>query len=305
MPAKISNPIDQLDGKVNKYRVLEQSNLSSPHHQVRYSLIQFILAHAHISSFQSLDGCRMGFRNRIARIRKRIQRPFSEHRMSLGRWTREKGKEAEQEGDQHGLKDDDQFDECRLGENKENLNDGERQVTSLFEMRLVLEPSLCKVVLTRLRNKKRPPPLTIVDHKEPGEESSFEQVDHFHLDRQLLHGLGDLRLASLPSPPVVVHEKGFLSMALSHGVTVDLTPRQALRVSNPVQASSIAISSCGRQLAFLHPTGWHFPKARCHFFLTQMFRENAAVWTQVWTQNRTTGMGQRFTSNRNQILFNR
>ena len=168
-------------------------------------------------------------------------------------------------------------------------------------MRLVFEPSLCKVVLTRLRNKKRPPPLTIVDHKEPGEESSFEQVDHYHLDRQLLLGLGDLRLASLPSPPVVVHERGFLSMALSHGVTVDLTPRQALRVSNPVQASSIAISSCGRQLAFLHPTGWHFPKPRCQFFLTQMFRENAAIWTQ----NRTTGMRQRFTSNRNEILFNR
>ena len=142
-------------------------------------------------------------------------------------------------------------------------------------MRLVFEPSLCKVVLTRLRNKKRPPPLTIVDHKEPGEESSFEQVDHYHLDRQLLLGLGDLRLASLPSPPVVVHERGFLSMALSHGVTVDLTPRQALRVSNPVQASSIAISSCGRQLAFLHPTGWHFPKPRCQLFLTKVFRENA------------------------------
>ena len=169
-----------------------------------------------------------------------------------------------------------------------------------LEMRLFLEPSLCKVVLTRLRNKKRPPPLTIVDHKEPGEESSFEQVDHYHLDHQLLLGLGDLRLASLPSPPVVVHERGFLSMALSHGVTVDLTPRQALRVSNPVQASSIAISSCGRQLAFLHPTGWHFPLPR-QFFLTQMFRENAAIWTQ----NRTTGMRQRCTSNRNEPLFNR
>ena len=303
MPSKISNPIVQLDGKDSKYRVLEQSNLSSPHFQVRYSLIQFALENAHISSFQSLmrHGCHMGFRNRIARIRKQIQRRFSEHKMSLGRWTREGGKEAEQEGDHHGLKDDDQFDECREGENKENKNNGERQVTSLFEMRLVLEPSLCKVALTRLRNKKRPPPLTIVDHKEPGEESSFEQVDHFHLDRQLLHGLGDLRLASLPSPPVFLHEKGFLSMAFSHGVNVDLTPQQALRVSNQVQASSIAISSCGRQLAFLHPTGWHFPKPCCQFFLTQMFRENAAVWTQ----NRTTGMGHGFTSNRNEILFNR
>ena len=200
------------------------------------------------------------------------------------------------------MKDDDQFDECRLGENKENLNDGERQVTSLFEMRLVLEPSLCKVVLTRLRNKKRPPPLTIVDHKEPGEESSrLEQVDHYHLDRQLLLGLDDLRLASLHSPPVFLHGKGFHSMAFSYGVNVDLTPQQALRVSNQVQASSIAISSCGRQLAFLHPTGWHFPKPRCQFFLTQMSRENAAVWTQ----NRTTGLGQRFTFNRIEILFNR
>ena len=49
-------------------------------------------------------GCHMGFRNRIARIRKQIQRRFSEHKMSLGRWTREGGKEAEQEGDHHGLK---------------------------------------------------------------------------------------------------------------------------------------------------------------------------------------------------------
>ena len=51
--------------------------------------------------------------------------------MSLGRWTRERGKEAEQEGDQHGLKGDDQFDENHGGESKENQNNGEKQVTSL------------------------------------------------------------------------------------------------------------------------------------------------------------------------------
>ena len=112
---------------LSKYRVLEQSN-PSPHYQVCSSLIQFVLAHTHISSFQSLmrHGRRMGFGNLIARIRKRIQRRFSEHKMSLGRWTRERGKEAEQEGDQHGLKDDDQFEECREGENKENQNNGEK-----------------------------------------------------------------------------------------------------------------------------------------------------------------------------------
>ena len=84
-------------------------------------------------------GRRMGFGNRIARIRKRIQRRFSEHKMSLGRRTRERGKEAEQEGaiegDQHGLKGDDQFDDCQGGENKENQENGEKQVTSLYEMR--------------------------------------------------------------------------------------------------------------------------------------------------------------------------
>ena len=80
-------------------------------------------------------GCRMRSRHRIVRIRKRIQRRFSEHKMSLGRWTRERGKEAEQEGDQHGLKGDDQFDDCQGGENKENQENGVKQVTSLYEMR--------------------------------------------------------------------------------------------------------------------------------------------------------------------------
>ena len=59
--------------------------------------------------------------------------------MSLGRWTKERGKEPEQEGaiqgDQHGLKGDDQFEVCQGGESKENQVNGEKQVTSLYEMR--------------------------------------------------------------------------------------------------------------------------------------------------------------------------
>ena len=48
----------------------------------------------------------------------------------------ERGKEAEEEegaieGYQHGLKGNDQFDECQGGENKENQDNGEKQVTSL------------------------------------------------------------------------------------------------------------------------------------------------------------------------------
>ena len=50
--------------------------------------------------------------------------------MSLGRWTREGGKEPEQEGaiegDQQGLKGDDHFDENHGGENKENHDTGEK-----------------------------------------------------------------------------------------------------------------------------------------------------------------------------------
>ena len=60
---------------------------------------------------------------------------FRTHKMSLGRWTRERGKEAEEEGDQHGLKGDEQFDDCQGGENKENQESGEKQVISLYEMR--------------------------------------------------------------------------------------------------------------------------------------------------------------------------
>ena len=68
----------------------------------------------------------------------------SKHKKSLGRWTRERGKEAEEEGaiegDQHGLaKGDDQFDERQGGENEENQENREKQVTSLNEMRLVFE----------------------------------------------------------------------------------------------------------------------------------------------------------------------
>ena len=62
--------------------------------------------------------------------------------MSLGRWTRERGQEAEEEGAiegyQHGLKGNDQFDECQGGEIKENQKNREKQETLLNEMGLVL-----------------------------------------------------------------------------------------------------------------------------------------------------------------------
>ena len=117
------------------------------------------------------------------------------------------------------------------------------------------------MVWTRLKEKKRPPPLRIVEAKE--DESGIDdqvrlpEVDQ--LDNQLVLGLSGLRLASPPPcPQVTVLEGGFVRLSLSHGVTIDVTPQQALRVSNPFQESSIAISSCGRQMAFVHPAGWQF-----------------------------------------------
>ena len=117
---------------------------------------------------------------------------------------------------------------------------------------------LAKVVLTRLREKKRPPPLRIVEPREDesgtDDQARLSEVDE--LDNQLVLGLAGLRLASPPPcPQATVQEGGFVRLTLSHGVTVDVTPEQAFRVSNPFQESSIAISSCGRQIAFVHPAG--------------------------------------------------
>jgi len=112
-----------------------------------------------------------------------------------------------------------------------------------------------QVVLTRLREKRRPPSLTIVEPEEDesGTDGRLPEVDQ--LDNQLVLGLANLKLATTPCLQATVQEGGFVRLTLSHGVTVDVTPEQAFRVSNPFQESSIAISSCGRQIAFVHPAG--------------------------------------------------
>ena len=118
---------------------------------------------------------------------------------------------------------------------------------------------LSKVVLTRLKEKRRPPPLTIVEptEDESGTDDQSRLPEDDQLDNQLVLGLDGLRLATTPPcPQATVQEGGFVRLTLSHGVTVDVTPEQAFRVSNPFQESSIAISSCGRQIAVVHPAGW-------------------------------------------------
>ena len=117
---------------------------------------------------------------------------------------------------------------------------------------------LTQVVLTRLREKRKPPPLRIVEPKE-GESGINDQVrvpEVDQLDNQLYLGLASLRLASPPPClQATVQEGGFVRLTLSHGVTIDVTPEKAFRVSNPFQESRIATFSCGRQMAFVHPAG--------------------------------------------------
>ena len=103
--------------------------------------------------------------------------------------------------------------------------------------------------------------MRIVEPKEDesgtGDQARLPEVDQ--LDNHLVLGLAGLKLATTPPcSQATVQEGGFVRLTLSHGVTVDVTPEQAFRVSNPLQESSIAISSCGRQIALVHPAGWQF-----------------------------------------------
>ena len=142
------------------------------------------------------------------------------------------------------------------------------------------------MVLTRLKEKRRPPPLKIVEPKDDGsgtgDQDRLPEVDQ--LDNQLVLGLVSLRLATTPPcSQATVQEGGFVRLTLSHGVTVDVTPEQAFMVSNPFQESSIAISSCGKQIAFVHPAGWQFS-----------FNDGSSLSRDavaVWAQNRVAGDG--------------
>ena len=128
--------------------------------------------------------------------------------------------------------------------------------------------------------------MRIVEPKEDesgtGDQARLPEVDQ--LDNQLVLGLAGLRLATTPPcSQATVQEGGFVRLALSHGVTVDVTPEQAFMVSNPFQESSIAISSCGKQIAFVHPAGWQFS-----------FNDGSSLSRDavaVWAQNRVAGDG--------------
>ena len=89
------------------------------------------------------------------------------------------------------------------------------------------------------------------------DQARLPEVDQ--LDKHLVLGLAGLKLATTPPcSQATVQEGGFVRLTLSHGVTVYVTPEQAFMVSNPFQESSIAISSCGKQIAFVHPAGGQF-----------------------------------------------
>jgi hypothetical protein len=68
-----------------------------------------------------------------------------------------------------------------------------------------------------------------------------------------------LRSLSLVPPPAclraVVEEQGYVSLHLTHGVTVDISPSLAVRLRNPAQKTVFALAADGAQLAAAHPAG--------------------------------------------------
>ena len=72
--------------------------------------------------------------------------------------------------------------------------------------------------------------MTIVEPEEDesGTDGRLPEVDQ--LDNQLVLGLANLKLATTPCLQATVQEGGFVRLTLSHGVTVDVTPEQAVKV---------------------------------------------------------------------------
>ena len=65
-------------------------------------------------------------------------------------------------------------------------------------------------------------------------------------------------LFHLPPPTeltCVVEQEGHLRLHLRAGLTLDIAPNMAVRLSNPRQDTSLALSPCSSQLALLHPSG--------------------------------------------------
>jgi len=53
----------------------------------------------------------------------------------------------------------------------------------------------------------------------------------------------------------VVEQEGHLCLQLRSEVTLDISPNMSLRLSNPRQDTSLALSGCGSQFAMVHPVG--------------------------------------------------
>ena len=53
----------------------------------------------------------------------------------------------------------------------------------------------------------------------------------------------------------VVEPPGFISLRLRHGVVLDISVNQAIRLHNNVKDSTITLSACTTQMAMVHPKG--------------------------------------------------
>ena len=133
----------------------------------------------------------------------------------------------------------------------------------------VVSPALTKLRKREHRRKLPSPPSPPPSPSPPAPHISEEihPISYLPEDEAVLTSLSELSLLSLSSnwPPVpcstflniqaVVSPQGFLSLLLTHGVVVDISPNLAIRLRNPVQQSAITLTGSTSQLSLVHPVG--------------------------------------------------
>jgi len=131
--------------------------------------------------------------------------------------------------------------------------------------------------LTRVRQKTtaRVAPLNIPSSISTSSSLS-PTAEEFHLpphvyalpSDDLSYRLSSLALSPPYSPPfppgshnphggvtAIVERPGFISLKLRHGVVLDLSSTQAIRLKNIAKDSTISLSACTTQMAMVHPKG--------------------------------------------------
>jgi len=129
----------------------------------------------------------------------------------------------------------------------------------------VVSPALTKVRKREHRRKQSAPPSPPTLHI----SEEIHPISCLPEDEDVLASLSDLSLVSLsPSYQVpysyllniqaVVEPQGFVSLYLTHGVVVDISPNLTIRLRNPAQESAFTLTDSTSQLSVVHPVGRMF-----------------------------------------------